>query len=65
MDNSDLIFHFDYFSKDLFDFKYRLKNKQFVLSHGNYLKLDNKKFEKKLYKDLKLKKNSNNYWGDS
>ena len=53
--NSDLIFHFNQFSKDLFNLKYKLNKKQFVLSHGNYLKLDNKKSEKiQLYEDLKL-----------
>ena len=53
--SSDLIFHFSNFSKDLFESRYKFKKKQFVLPHGNYISLDNRKFEKqKFIKLLKL-----------
>lgn len=55
IDSSDLIFHFSNFSKDLFKLKYKFNKKQFVLSHGNYINLDNGKFEKKkFFKQFKL-----------
>ena len=49
IESSDLIFHFSNFSKDLFKLKYKFNKKQFVLSHGNYINLDNGKFEKKKF----------------
>ena len=55
IDSADLIFHFSNYSKDLYKLKYKFNKKQFVLSHGNYINLDNGKFEKnKFVKKFKL-----------
>jgi len=53
IDISDAIFHFSNFSKDLYKLNYKFGKKQFVIPHGNYIKLDNNQFKRQqLLKEL-------------
>jgi len=53
IDFSDAIFHFSNFSKNLYKLNYKFEKKQFIIPHGNYIKLDNKEFKRqKFLKEL-------------